>query len=98
MSKLKIYHKGKYFSFRAIISTLFGEIADTIIFFLIAFAGMLSVKHIFFMIVAEFFLKSFYEIIVLPITIMLVKYLKKIENTDMFDHNISYNVLKIRDI
>jgi len=98
MSKLKIYHKGKYFSFRAIVSTLVGETADSAIFFPIAFAGIVSTKDLLFMSVTETFLKSSYEVVVLPITIALVKYLKRIENTDIYDHNISYNLLKVRDI
>jgi len=98
MSKMKIYHKGKYFSFRAIVSTLFGEAADSIIFFPIAFAGILSGKYLFFMIITQVFLKSLYEIIVLPITVIVVKYLKRVENTDIYDHNISYNLLRVRDI
>jgi len=98
MSKMKIYHKGKYFSLRAIVSTLFGEAADSLVFFPIAFAGIMSVKDLCLTMVTEYFLKSFYEILILPITIAVVKYLKKVENTDTFDHNISYNVLKIKDI
>jgi len=98
MSKLKIYHKGKYFSFRAIASTLVGETADSAIFFPIAFAGIVSTKDLLFMSVTETLLKSSYEVVVLPITIALVKYLKRVENTDIYDHNISYNLLKVRDI
>jgi len=98
MSKLKIYHKGKYFSFRAIASTLVGETADSAIFFPIAFAGIVSTKDLLSMSVTETLLKSSYEVVVLPITIALVKYLKRAENTDIYDHNISYNLLKVRDI
>jgi len=98
MSKLKIYHKGKYFSFRAIASTLVGETADSAIFFPIAFAGIVSTKDLLSMSVTETLLKSSYEVVVLPITIALVKYLKRAENTDIYDHNISYNMLKVRDI
>ena len=98
MSKLKIYHKGKYFSFRAIASTLVGETADSAIFFPIAFAGIVAPKDLFSMSVTETLLKSSYEVVVLPITIALVKYLKRAENTDIYDHNISYNLLKVRDI
>jgi len=98
MSKLKIYHKGKYFSFRAIASTLVGETADSAIFFPIAFAGIVSTKDLLSMSVTETLLKSSYEVVVLPITIALVKYLKRTENTDIYDHNISYNMLKVRDI
>lgn len=34
----------------------------------------------------------------LPITIPFIKYLKKVESTDIYDADISYNILKIRHI
>jgi uncharacterized integral membrane protein (TIGR00697 family) len=98
MSKMKIMSKGKYFSFRAIASTLAGETADSFIFFPIAFLGLVSGKDLLTMILTQICLKSLYEIIVLPATVQFVKYLKKIENMDMFDNDISYNILKIDNI
>jgi hypothetical protein len=47
---------------------------------------------------AQIVLKTLYEIIVLPVTIQVVRKLKEIEGTDVYDENISYNVLKIKDI
>ena len=98
ISRMKIISKGKYFSFRAIVSTLAGETADSFIFFPIAFWGLVAGKNLLVMIVTQICLKSLYEIIVLPVTIPFVKYLKRMENTDIFDKDISYNVLKIKDI
>ena len=40
-------------------------------------------------------LKTAYEIVVLPLTIRVVKYVKKHEGEDAYDNNISYNVFKI---
>ena len=40
-------------------------------------------------------LKTAYEIIVLPVTIRVVDFLKKHEQTDVYDENISYSVWKI---
>jgi len=40
-------------------------------------------------------LKTAYEIVVLPITIRVVKTLKKHEGEDVYDNGISYNVFKI---
>ena len=39
--------------------------------------------------------KTAYEIVVLPITIRVVKTLKKHEGEDVYDNGISYNVFKI---
>lgn len=43
-------------------------------------------------------LKSMYEVIILPVTIRVVKVIKKIDGSDVYDTNISYNVLKIKDV
>lgn len=98
MSKMKIASKGKNFSARAIISTLIGESADSIIFFPIAFIGLIAPKELLIMIGTQAVLKSLYEIIILPVTIRVVKYIKKVDGNDVYDVNTSYNPLKIKDI
>jgi uncharacterized integral membrane protein (TIGR00697 family) len=96
MSKMKLISKGKNFSLRAIVSTIIGETGDSIIFFPIAFAGIIPWKELMGMMIIQIFLKTFYEILVLPITIKVVKIVKKNEGIDTFDTNISYNILKFK--
>ena len=98
MSKMKIRSQGKHFGLRAVVSTLFGESADSLLFFTIAFAGIVSWENIAIMIVAETFLKSAYEVVILPVTTFVVRYIKRTEQTDVYDEKISYNVLKIKDV
>lgn len=98
MSKMKVATKGKHFSLRAVVSTLAGESADSVIFFPIAFAGLIPVNELLIMIATQAFLKSFYEVLVLPVTIYVVKYIKKVDGNDVYDNNISYNMMKIKDI
>jgi len=98
MSRMKIASAGRNFSLRAIVSTLIGEGADSLIFFLIAFAWILPFPEIGLMIVTQTILKSAYEVIILPVTTRVVKYVKRVENVDVFDSNISYNVLKVKEI
>ena len=47
---------------------------------------------------AQTALKTLYEIIVLPVTIRVVNYVKRVEETDVYDEGISYNILKIREV
>lgn len=96
MSKMKLISKGKNFSLRAIVSTIIGETGDSIIFFPIAFAGIIPWKELMGMMIIQIFLKTFYEILVLPITIKVVKIVKRNEGVDTFDTNISYNILKFK--
>lgn len=70
---------GSRFSLRAIVSTLWGEGIDSVIFFPIAFAGMIPASTIITLIITQTLLKTAYEIAVLPLTILVVKRLRKIE-------------------
>lgn len=98
MSRMKISSQGRHFSLRAIVSTLIGESADSLIFFPMAFGGLIPNDELLIMIATQAALKSLYEIIVLPLTIRIVRYVKKIEGCNAFDTDVSFNPFKIRDI
>lgn len=91
MSKMKVASGGRHFSLRAIVSTLWGEGTDSIIFFPLAFGGILPWREIVLLIVAQALLKTAYEIVILPVTLKVVKKLKSIESTDTYDRGISYS-------
>lgn len=92
MSKMKLRNQGRYFSLRAIASTLVGETADSLIFFPIAFWGLIGVKELAGMMAAQIVLKSLYEVLVLPLTIRVVKAVKRMEDTDVYDEGVSYSI------
>ena len=95
MSKMKIRDKGRHFSARAILSTIFGESADSLIFFPLALGGIVPNHELPKLMLWQVVLKTAYEIVVLPLTIRIVNYLKRHEGADVYDNDISYNVLKI---
>ena len=98
MSRMKVRSKGKHFSVRAVVSTLAGESADSFIFFPIAFGGLMPVGELLKMMLVQALLKTLYEIIVLPVTVRVVKYIKRIDGSDAYDSDISYNILKINEL
>ena len=98
MSKMKVASQGRNFSARAIWSTVVGETADSLIFFPVAFGGVIAWKELLIMMGIQIVLKSLYEVMILPVTIRVVKAIKKIDGSDVYDTNISYNVLKVKDI
>jgi uncharacterized integral membrane protein (TIGR00697 family) len=98
MSKVKVVMKGKGFSLRAILSTLIGETGDSMIFITIAFAGNLPVSVLIVMIFTQACIKTVYEIIILPVTILIVKWIKKVEGVDTYDESISYNPFSFNQI
>ena len=98
MSKMKVASRGRNFSARAIWSTVVGETADSLIFFPVAFGGIIAWKELLIMMGIQIVLKSMYEVIILPVTIRVVKAIKRIDGSDVYDEGISYKVWKIGDI
>lgn len=94
MSKMKIASNGKNFSLRAILSTVAGESIDSLLFFPLALSSVVPAKELILLMVWQVILKTVYEIIALPITIRVVKALKKYEGEDVYDEGISYGWFK----
>ncbi len=98
MSKMKVSSKGRNFSFRAILSTIFGELADSVIFFPLALGGVVPNSELPVLILSQIVLKTAYEIVVLPVTIRVVRYTKRHEGIDEYDNNVNYNIFRISNI
>ena len=79
MSRMKAADGERRFSLRAIVSSVIGECADSLVFFPIAFAGVMPVAELLTMMAVQAALKTVYEIIVLPLTVRVVRWLKKTE-------------------
>ena len=95
MSRMKISNKGKRFPLRAIMSTVWGEGADSLIFFPLAFYGVLPNQELPLMMLSQLVLKTVYEIIVLPVTIRVVNWVKVCEGEDVYDRNVNYNIFSV---
>ena len=96
MSKMKLYHKGRYFWLRAAASTVVGELLDTTFFTVMSFAGVIPNDVIIKIVITETVFKTGYEFVILPITSLVVRYIKRVENTDIYDNNISYNPFSVK--
>ena len=95
MSRMKIQSGGRNFSARAIMSTVYGEAADSIIFFPLALGGVVPLKELPILIISQVILKTLYEILVLPVTIRVVKAAKRHEGEDAYDNGINYSIWKV---
>lgn len=97
MSRMKAASYGRGFSYRAIISTLSGESLDSLVFFPIAFAGVMPSGEMFKMMMVQAIIKTLYEIIVLPVTVRTAKWMKRVDGSDVTDRGISYNPFRVKD-
>ena len=97
MSKMKVATSGRGFGWRAILSSLAGELTDSLIFMPIAFVGILPAKVILTMMLTQVTAEVLYEIIILPVTTIVVRKLKQREGIDTYDRNISYNPFNLAE-
>lgn len=98
MSRMKLHSGGRHFSVRAIVSTVVGETADSLLFFPIAFGGIIVWRELLTMMVLQVLLKSLYEVIILPVTVRVVRLIKRIDGSDAYDEGISYKIWKIKEL
>lgn len=79
--KMKEKHSDelKGFGWRAIISSLVGELCDSLVFVPLAFLGQMPFKTLTTMVVCQVLLKTAYEVIVLPLTTLVAKKANKYE-------------------
>ena len=98
MSRMKVSSHGRLFGVRAILSSVAGELADSLIFFPVVFWGVLSGAAALQLALTQVCAKVLYEIVALPLTSWAVRSLKRAEGIDTFDEGVNYNPFKIKDI
>ena len=92
------FHQIFGLSVRAVMSTIWGELTDSIIFFPLALGGVIPWEEMPSLVITQVTLKTVYEIIALPVTIRVVKFTKKHDHEDVFDRDIAYNVFKVKEL
>ena len=97
MSKMKLSSGGKNFSLRAVVSTIFGESVDSI-FFPLALWGVVPTEELPWLMLWQVILKTAYEIVALPLTIRLVRYVKQHEKVDTYDNDVNYSIWRVLSI
>jgi len=85
MSKMKILQNANFFPLRAVASTIAAQLVDSVVFFVIAFAGVMSNHDVMLAIVSSWVFKVLYETAALPLTTLLVIKLKSLESVEQFD-------------
>ena len=94
LSRLKVVTNGKRLWVRTIVSTIIGELLDSVIFITIAFAGTMDFKELLLMILFQYLFKVLYEILCTPLTYFVIRKVKKHENIDTYDVGVSYNPVR----
>ena len=91
LAKIKVRKQGRAMPFRFVASTAVGQAVDTTVFVIIAFLGWKSAREMASLIFTGWVFKVAWEIVALPLTLFVVKRLKKAEAEDYFDVDTNFN-------
>jgi len=94
LAKIKILTNGKWLWVRLIGSTTVGQLADSLLFILIAFWEILPFSLIITLIICNFIFKILFELLFLPFTCKIIAFLKRKEGVDFYDRKTNFNPFK----
>ncbi|TVR23321.1 MAG: VUT family protein [Anaerolineaceae bacterium] len=98
LAKMKIWTGGRSIWSRVIGSTVVGQALDTFLFITIAFGGLFSLGTMWALFWSVYLLKVFIEVVMTPVTIRVVIWLKAREGVDIYDHDTNFNPFAIREL
>mgnify|MGYP003694554125 CR=1 FL=1 len=96
LAKMKIWTQGRWLWTRTIGSTIVGELIDSSLFYFIAFYGIWATGDIVKIAIAQYVLKTSWEIVMTPVTYRVVAFLKRAENEDYYDRQTDFNPFTLR--
>ncbi|HEX7647870.1 MAG TPA: queuosine precursor transporter [Noviherbaspirillum sp.] len=96
LAKMKIWTGGKWLWTRTIGSTLVGELVDSSLFYVIAFYGIWPDQQVVSVAIAQYFLKTGWEVVMTPVTYKVVNFLKRKEHEDFYDRNTNFNPFRLK--
>jgi uncharacterized integral membrane protein (TIGR00697 family) len=96
LAKMKILTQGKHLWARTIGSTVVGEMADSLIFYPIAFLGIWSTEMVIQVMISNYLIKVSWEAAMTPFTYKIVGFLKRAEREDFFDHKTNFTPFSLK--
>lgn len=91
IAKMKLWTAGRFLWLRTIGSTVMGEIADSAVFYPVAFFGTWSNEQLISVMIGNYFIKVLWEVFATPFTYVIVGFLKKAEHEDYYDKDTDFN-------
>ena len=96
LAKMKIITHGRWLWTRTIASTLLGELVDSLVFILVASLFSIFPWTLFItLLLTNYLFKCTVEVMMTPITYLVVNYLKRQENEDYYDRETNFTPFQI---
>lgn len=96
LAKMKIATEGKWLWTRTIGSTLVGEAVDSGLFYVIAFYGLWPDGQVAKVALAQYVLKTSWEVVMTPVTYKVVHFLKRREHEDYYDRHTNFTPFRYK--
>jgi uncharacterized integral membrane protein (TIGR00697 family) len=97
LARMKVATKGRWLWTRTIGSTIVGEGLDSLVFITLAFAGTQPADALASIIVTQWLFKTAYETVATPVTYVIVNFLKRKEQLDVYDTDTRFNPLLLSE-
>jgi uncharacterized PurR-regulated membrane protein YhhQ (DUF165 family) len=94
LAKMKVWTNGRYISARFVTSTLCGQTVNPAVFYIFGLWRMIPTRVLTRSILLASLTKVTVELLLLPVTLRVSSWLKRIENVDYFDKGTNFNPLK----
>jgi queuosine precursor transporter len=94
LARLKVVTRGRHLWVRLIGSTVVGQAVDTLAFTTIAFAGHWPLRSVWVAAASLYVFKVLYETAAMPISYVVVKFLKSAEGVDHYDLKTDFSPLR----
>ena len=96
LAKMKIWTQGRYLWMRTIGSTAMGELVDSSLFYMLAFYGLWPIEELLQVALAQYVLKTSWEVLATPLTYWIVGFLKRKENQDFYDIQTNFTPFRVK--
>ncbi|MGE0487269.1 MAG: queuosine precursor transporter [Gammaproteobacteria bacterium] len=97
MARMKLWTAGRYLWTRTIGSTVLGQGVDSLVFYPIAFYGIWNRDTLFSVLLFNFAFKVGVEVVMTPLTYLVVGWLKRAENEDYYDRETDFTPFSLED-
>jgi len=96
LAKMKLWTEGRRLWTRTIGSTAIGELVDTSLFYVIAFYGIWATDDLIKIVVAQYILKTSWEVVMTPVTYLVVAVPTRTENEDYYDRGTNFSPFTLK--
>jgi uncharacterized integral membrane protein (TIGR00697 family) len=96
LAKMKLLTRGKWLWTRTVGSTVVGELVDSALFYFIAFYGIWATGDLIKIAIAQYVLKTGWEVVMTPLTYKVVGFLKRVENEDYYDRDTNFTPFTLK--